>query len=112
MTSPTQLSRKRLKETGWTSEITEHWNSFAKIRQDLFGFGDILAMRPPTALIIQTTTQSHVAERRAKIQKIPEALMALACGILVEVWGWEKKDKKWVLTIDRLTKDNKWERVS
>jgi hypothetical protein len=39
-TSPTQLSLKKLREEGYTVAVVEHWNSFARIRQDLFGFID------------------------------------------------------------------------
>ena len=43
-TSPTQLSLKKLREEGYTVAVVEHWNSFARIRQDLFGFIDLLAL--------------------------------------------------------------------
>ena len=44
-TSPTQLSLKKLREEGYIVAVVEHWNSFARIRQDLFGFIDLLALK-------------------------------------------------------------------
>ena len=43
-TSPTQLSLKLMKERGYLCQIVERWNAFAKIRQDLFGFVDVLCV--------------------------------------------------------------------
>ena len=41
-TSPMQRSLKHLRDAGWTCAIVEHWNLHAKIRQDLFGFGELV----------------------------------------------------------------------
>ena len=85
--------------------ITEHWNHFAKIRQDLFGFIDILAIIPDESgthtrfLAIQTTTGDHSAERVAKIKGSIHLVPILKTGCRVEVWSWRKskKTKKWEL---------------
>src|SRR5271167_4627948 len=44
--SPTQRSLKLLRERGWTCQVVERWNQWAKVRQDLFGCLDILAISP------------------------------------------------------------------
>ena len=44
--SPTQRTLKRLRDSGDYPLVTivERWNAFAKIRQDLFGIIDLLAI--------------------------------------------------------------------
>ena len=36
-TSPTQRTLKYLRDKGYTAQVVEHWNAFAKRRIDLFG---------------------------------------------------------------------------
>ncbi|WP_428851320.1 hypothetical protein [Imbroritus primus] len=43
-TSPTQRTLALLRKEGYTAEVTEHWNAFAGIRQDLFNVIDVLAL--------------------------------------------------------------------
>ena len=62
-TSPTQLSLKKLKDEGYLVAITEHWNPFARIRQDMFGFCDIMAIRDKEILFVQTTSATNVNAR-------------------------------------------------
>lgn len=101
--SPTQLTLKQLRKEGWTCAIVEHWNSFAKIRQDLFGFGDILAIPDPSfkegkPLIIQCSTLSNIPARRNKIALSPLAKLWKNFG-WIEVWGWSLIKKKWAAKI-------------
>ncbi len=42
---PLQRSKAWLEEKGWHVWIVEVWNSWAHIRQDLYGFGDLVAIR-------------------------------------------------------------------
>ena len=97
-TSPTQRSLKLLRDDGWNCAITEHWNPFAHIRQDLFGFVDILAIRDREMLAVQTTTLEHSKAREEKIRSNPlsEILKSTGCKIIVHGWrrlksGWECK---------------------
>jgi len=72
---------------------TEHWNHYARIRQDLFGFGDTMALSPTTyndALLIQTTTGAHRAARVAKILANAHLPIVLR-HLRVEVWSWSLK---------------------
>lgn len=99
-----QRSLAYLRELGWTAEIVERWNPHAKVRHDLFGFGDILAIQPGKApLIVQTTTCAHMAERIAKIQAEPRCLTWRAAGGDIVVHGWGLKGpsgarKVWTLS--------------
>jgi len=101
MSSPTQRSRDWLKKRGIESQIVERWNSFARIRQDLFGFVDIVAVEA-RIIAIQVTSGTNVAARINKIFDEPRAKAWLAAGGLIEVHGWRKtgaagKRKLWNL---------------
>lgn len=92
--SPTQRSLKYCRDLGWFCAITEHWNQFAKIRQDLFGFIDIVALTPDHIVAIQTTTSAHLAERIAKAQKLPGFWKWLEGGGKIEFHGWSKRGER------------------
>lgn len=116
-TSPTQRSKTWLQDRGWQVAIVEHWNPHCMIRQDLWGFGDLLACRPigvPLPIfggtvtaerditIIQTTSGANVAARKAKILAEPRARVWLQSGGEIVVHGWRKvgprgKRKLWEL---------------
>lgn len=131
MTSPTQLTLAELKKRGWPAAITEHWNQYAHIRQDLFGVFDLLAIRPntvteyrsrltltgpmfepigdiPAILGIQVTSASNRAARRDKLQAWLHLKAWRAAGGEVELWTWGKqgargKRKLWTLTVEKIT---------
>ncbi|MBI4326652.1 MAG: hypothetical protein HY674_15520 [Chloroflexi bacterium] len=43
--TPTQRSLSKLRAEGWLAVIVERWNPYDRVRQDLFGFADLLAIR-------------------------------------------------------------------
>lgn len=91
MRSPMQRTREYFKKMGWASGITEHWNSYVKRRQDLFGFIDLIVLGPDMLIACQTTSTGHLAERVAKITAIPEAKAWLEAGGLILVMTWAKR---------------------
>ena len=98
-TSPTQRSLALLRRQGYRVAITEHWNSFIKRRQDLFGFIDLLCVSE-AMLAIQTTTGANVSARVAKILGLPAAREWVEAGHRIVVHGWAKRGprgavKKW-----------------
>ena len=104
--TPTQRSLKHLRGEGYTVGIVEHWNPFAHIRQDLFGFVDLVALDPKfmQVIFVQTTSGSNVSARVQKIEVNPHYATAKAAGVRVEVHGWSKrgergKRKTWQLRI-------------
>ena len=107
MTSTVQRSLKLLREAGWTCQIVERWNAFAKVRQDLYGFGDIIACGPSGIMLVQTTSGAHVAERLAKVKAEPRAKAWYDAGGMIVVHGWAKrgprgKAKKWEVRIEEV----------
>ena len=92
MTSPTQRSLALLRQEGWTAAVVERWNPHAGVRQDLFGFADLVAVRAgrPGVLAVQVTTGSHQAARLRKALGVPALRAWLAAGNRFEVHGWAK----------------------
>ena len=91
--SPTQRSLGMLREQGYACEIVERWNPWAKVRQDLFGIGDILAIKDGETLLVQTTSRSNF---NARVKKISEsemlpAILKARWRVVVHGWG-ELKD--------------------
>ena len=65
MNSPTSRSLAHLRKLGFTVGITEKWNPYAHIRQDLFGCIDMVAIKKDVkgVLGIQTTSDTNIAHR-------------------------------------------------
>ena len=87
--TPTQRSIAYLKGEGYAVAIVEHWNHFARIRQDLFGFIDLLAIRKGETLAVQVTA-SGVSARLKKIMDHPNPPFVRDCGWRIEIHGWRK----------------------
>ena len=85
-----------MRARGYTCAITEHWNPWAKIRQDLFGFVDILCLGEGEIIGVQTTSRSHMSTRAKKIREHENLLPVLDSGIRIWIQGWEKnKSGRW-----------------
>ena len=99
--SPTQNSLKKIKTDGWTTvAIVEHWNPFARIRQDLFGFIDILAINNKgEVLAVQTTSYTNIGARVKKIAENEHINNVREAGWTIEVHGWYKKNNRWQVKV-------------
>lgn len=95
--SPTQRSLAHMRELGYICAVVEKWNPHAMIRQDLYGFIDVLCVKGEDIVGVQATTGSHTAARATKITEHPN--WPLVCNaIRVVVQGWRKNAAgKWVL---------------
>ena len=93
--SPTELSLKRLRADGWLAAVVEKWNPHVKIRQDLFGFIDLIAVCAEGTLAIQATSYSNLASRVRKITDSENLGAVREAGWKVEVWGWRKVKNRW-----------------
>lgn len=120
MSSPTQRSREFFKKLDFASAIVEHFNPHVKVRQDLFGFGDVLVCVPPSFngrgeiepghhLLVQVTSDDNVSKRVKKIvNDCPHARDWLESGGRIVVHGWGKKGaagkrKLWTLRTVQVT---------
>jgi hypothetical protein len=110
-TSPTARTLKLLRAEGYLCEVVERWNPYARIRQDLFGFIDVLAVSGLATVGIQATDGSDHARRRKKILGHKNAGAWLNGGARqLEVWSWDKqgprgKRKLWTVRREAITLD-------
>ena len=99
--SPTQRTLRELRQRGCLCGIVERFNTFAGpivrgkrvgIRQDLFGFIDIIVLYPTRICGIQSCGQAF-SEHKKKIleNEIAPEWIKLAD---IELWGWRKIKKK------------------
>ena len=99
-TSPTQRTLRELRGMGRMSGIVERFNAHAGpfgIRQDLFGFIDVISCDPERGIIgVQCCAGSgHAAHRRKILEEChQEALDWLRCRGRIEIWSWSKKKVK------------------
>jgi hypothetical protein len=91
--TPTARTLEELRRQGYTAAVVEHWNPWAKIRQDLWGFLDVLAIKAGETgvLGVQCTTTDHASNRMQKAGENPNLPVWLASGNKFEVWGWAKR---------------------
>lgn len=102
MKSPTQLTLHELRKAGFTVEIVERWNQYAKVRQDFAGFADLIAFGFGQIIAVQCTTGSNHSARRKKIEAEPRARMWCLAGGLIELWSWRKNKAGIVSRIERV----------
>lgn len=98
MGSPTQRSKSHLEAQGYLVAITEKWNQFARKRQDLFGFVDLIGIKDGETLAVQTTSGSNVSARVKKIADHENVGAVRAAGWKIVCHGWTKNSAgRWVL---------------
>ena len=101
--SPTQRSLAFLREQGYLVSIVERWNPHARIRQDLWGWCDLLAIRKGEVLAVQVTA-SAVSARIKKIQESETIAAVRDAGIRVEIHGWRKNSQgRYVLRVEDIS---------
>jgi hypothetical protein len=88
---------------------TEQWNSYAHIRQDLFGFIDALALEENAGIIaIQCTGPGGIPEHRRKILVNEYAKPWLLCGGIIEIWGFSKCRSRDILKDGKRSRRKVW----
>lgn len=102
MSSPTSRTLERLRKMGGTAQVVEKWIPQTRIRQDLFGVIDIVAVGLGGILGVQATsgTGGNASARVNKSLSEPRLKLWLAAGGRFEVWAWAKlgprgKMKRW-----------------
>jgi hypothetical protein len=110
LSSPTQRTLAYLRKQGCELvAVTEKWNQHARIRQDLFGVIDVLAIHGERIIAVQSTSAANVSSRINKIAEAEytnpetgEKALVLAAllkaKISVYVHGWKKQSNgRWQL---------------
>lgn len=107
--SPTSSTLTYLRKLGWRACITEKWNRFAKVRQDMFGFCDIacIGLSQKGVMAVQACAGASHAARRTKILGLPDARLWLECGNSIYVISWAKQGargerKTWTARIEKI----------
>lgn len=91
--SPTQRSIRYLRDAGYYVAIVERWNPFAMIRQDVFGWIDLIAVKAGSPILgVQVTSCGHVAERLAKARGNKALRAWCRAGGSLEVQGWNGRE--------------------
>lgn len=96
--SPTKLTLRHLRADGYTAEVVERWNPHARVRHDLFGVIDVLALRGDETLAVQTTSADNVAHRVRKIAESEHVGAMREANWRIVVHGWAKVGNRWTLT--------------
>jgi len=81
-----------MRDLGFHCEVVERWNPHVRVRKDLFGIADILAVGHGLTIMVQTTSGSNLAARVKKIIAMRTfGLVWLGVsGHRIEVHGWAK----------------------
>lgn len=93
MSSPTQRSKAFLEGRGYKVAIVEKWNPHARIRQDLWGIIDLLAIKDGETLGVQTTSRSNMSARAKKIAEHENTPSLRSAGWRIEIHGTYKDAK-------------------
>jgi len=117
--SPTQRTLRELRNQGRICGIVERFNQYVGphgIRQDLFGFIDLIALCPERGIIgVQCCGQTGHKSHLVKIteERTEEALAWLECGGKIELWSWRKvklkrggKALRWQPRIEEITREH------
>lgn len=103
-TSPTQLSLRTLRQFGYTAQVVERWNAYAKVRQDLFGFIDIVAINDLNGVLgVQSTSDGNVSSRLRKIKENANAKRWLDAGNRIVVHGWKLHRGRYACRVVQVT---------
>lgn len=97
--SPTQRTLAALKAAGYTAAVVEKWNPHARIRQDLFGFIDVLAIRENEVLGVQACAGASASARVQKITEHENVAAVRKSGIRIEVHAWRKLVSGWACRV-------------
>lgn len=88
-TSPTQRSLKHMRAAGYVCAIVEKWNPHARIRQDMFGFIDVLCVNGEDIVGVQACSGAG-GDPAERVRKITEhenwPLICKAIRVVVQSW--------------------------
>jgi hypothetical protein len=92
MANPNERTLQALRKKGRLAGVVERWNSYVKIRQDLWGMLDIVEVGEDGRFHgHQPTSDSNVSAHILKLRKAKHYEQFLRDGARLFVWGWGKK---------------------
>lgn len=120
--SSVSRTMRQLRSEGAVCAKVEKWNPHVGthgIRQDLFGFGDIIVLDPERGVgLIQCCTNTHAAHLRKITQERTEEVVAWlnTPGTWLQLWTWRKlklkrggKARRWMPRIEEITLEDHFE---
>lgn len=90
-------SLAHLRKLGYVAGVVERWNAHAGVRQDLFGFIDIVACKPGEVLFVQTTSAAGIRDHIEKVMRHDNYAAVKASGARIVIHGWSKMANRWHL---------------
>jgi len=134
---PLQRSKAYLENLGWHVWVTEIWNSWAHIRQDLYGLHDLVAVRHDSpgvwgvnACEDEGAVSDHVKKylngylhpKKGQLPPNPHLPVWLAAGNRFSIMGWGKRcrdgrgtRKEWTMRLIEFYLDGaevKWKEIA
>ena len=91
--TPTQRTLRALKQKGLVCAVVEKWIPRARVRKDLFGIIDIIALDPSRGVVGVQSTGTDFAGHHNKLtqERAQECVNWLETpGAVLELWGWRK----------------------
>jgi hypothetical protein len=83
--------------------VVEKWNPHARIRQDLFGFIDVIGVKRDKTIGVQSTSFANRTSRMRKMAEHENIGQVREAGWILEVHGWRKKKNRWEVKIEDMT---------
>lgn len=90
---PSTLTKRtidKMRKEGMVCQVVETYNPHARVKNDLFGFLDVLCIAEKRIVGIQTTSYSNMGARVDKILKHKNFIPVKKSGIEIIVHGWRK----------------------
>lgn len=93
MASHVSRTLELFRDRGWLACVVERYNSFIKVKNDAFGFGDVLACHegPPPWIMLAQVCGADVASHIDKIRIEPRTRTWLQSGGCIYIYGWTKR---------------------
>ena len=97
--SPTQRSLKHMRKLGYVCAVVEKWNPHARIRQDMFGFIDVICIKGEDIVGVQACSGGG-GDSAARVRKISEhdnwPLICKAIRMVVQSWR-KDSNNRWLM---------------
>lgn len=103
--TPSERTLKWFRDRGYVMWRVERWCPYKKVRIDMLGFIDYVALHPKQGIVgVQSTGQNFSSHRKKILEECADnAKLWLQCGGRIALVGWRR------LVVERGKKRKKWE---